>query len=83
MEILTENCLLQRHDNFKQCIFSSPLAEIGGLLGISLGASFLTIMEIIDFVIFLVANKFSTIKKAKEVQVTQKESGRKNESLVT
>ncbi|XP_065057267.1 acid-sensing ion channel 3-like isoform X2 [Rhopilema esculentum] len=49
------------------------IAEIGGLLGISLGASFLTIIELLDFLFFYLFQKISKEKKS-QTSVSSKET---------
>jgi len=44
-------------------------AEIGGLLGIALGASFLTILEIIEFAALVILQKTLTRKENRNVSV--------------
>ena len=44
--------------------FLSLLSEIGGFLGLLLGASVLTVFELVDYVSLKFLNKFQTQKKS-------------------
>ena len=59
------------YDEIEQNIafeFLSLLGEIGGFLGLLLGASVLTVCELVDYLALIVASKFRKKKKLVKVE---------------
>ena len=48
--------------------FLSLLSEVGGFLGLLLGASVLTVCEVVDFIVLSVMGLWNARKKAKKIE---------------
>ena len=69
VDIFYEELSYQRIEQNIAFGFLSLLSEIGGFLGLLLGASVLTVCELVDFITLIFFNKF--VKKRNVINVPQ------------